>query len=107
MTDSKPTEEAAPPSDASKAQSPVPPPAAEELAKPSEPDEGGEKPQGNGALAAAEASKAAPSPADGGEPSLPYRTFTLWIVPNSVYRRGVRVEVVTPSDEPIATTYLP
>ncbi len=47
------------------------------------------------------------APADGGEPSPAYRTFTLWIVPNSVYRRGIRVEVVTPSDEPIATTYLP
>jgi multidrug efflux pump subunit AcrA (membrane-fusion protein) len=47
------------------------------------------------------------APADAGEPSTPYRTFTLWIVPNSVYRRGVRVEVVTPSDAPIATTYLP
>jgi hypothetical protein len=46
-------------------------------------------------------------PADGGEPSDPYRTFTLWIIPNSVYRRGVRVEVVTPSDEPIADTFLP
>ncbi|MGC1381383.1 MAG: hypothetical protein WA814_10235 [Candidatus Baltobacteraceae bacterium] len=46
-------------------------------------------------------------PADGGEPSPPYRSYTLWIVPNSVYRRGVRVEVVTPSDEPIASTYLP
>lgn len=47
------------------------------------------------------------APADAGEPSTTYRTFTLWIVPNSVYRRGVRVEVVTPSDAPIATTYLP
>jgi hypothetical protein len=47
------------------------------------------------------------APADAGEPSTQYRTFTLWIVPNSVYRRGVRVEVVTPSDAPIATTYLP
>jgi hypothetical protein len=46
-------------------------------------------------------------PADGGEPSAPYRTYTLWIVPNSVYRRGIRVEVVTPSNEPIASTYLP
>jgi hypothetical protein len=46
-------------------------------------------------------------PADAGQPSPPYRTFTLWIVPNRVYRRGVRVEVVTPSDVPIATTYLP
>lgn len=47
------------------------------------------------------------APADAGQPSDQYRTFTLWIVPNHVYRRGVRVEVVTPSDEPIATTYLP
>ncbi|MBV8281348.1 MAG: hypothetical protein JO347_04705 [Candidatus Eremiobacteraeota bacterium] len=46
-------------------------------------------------------------PANGGEPSPQYRTYTLWIVPNNVYRRGVRVEVVTPSDEPIASTYLP
>ncbi len=46
-------------------------------------------------------------PADSGEPSPPYRTYTLWIVPNRVYRRGVRVEVVTPSDEPIADTVLP
>lgn len=46
-------------------------------------------------------------PANGGEPSDQYRTYTLWIVPNNVYRRGVRVEVVTPSDEPIASTYLP
>lgn len=46
------------------------------------------------------------APADGGEPSPQYRTFTLWIVPNTVYRRGVRVEVVTPSNEPIASTYL-
>lgn len=46
-------------------------------------------------------------PASGGEPSAQYRTYTLWIVPNNVYRRGVRVEVVTPSDEPIASTYLP
>ena len=47
------------------------------------------------------------APADSGEPSAPFRTYTLWIVPNSVYRRGVRVEVVTPSNEPIASTYLP
>jgi hypothetical protein len=46
-------------------------------------------------------------PADGGEPSDSYRTYTLWIVPNSVYRRGIRVDVVTPSDEPIASTFLP
>ena len=47
-------------------------------------------------------------PPDGGQPSpTSYRTYTLWIIPNSVYRRGVRVEVVTPSDEPIASTFLP
>ncbi len=46
-------------------------------------------------------------PADGGEPSDRYRTFTLWIVPNSVYRRGITVQVVTPSDAPIASTTLP
>jgi hypothetical protein len=46
-------------------------------------------------------------PADGGEPSASYRTYTLWIVPIKVYRRGVRVDVVTPSDSPIATTVLP
>jgi hypothetical protein len=47
------------------------------------------------------------APADGGEPSPSYRTYTLWIVPNKVYRRGIRVDVVTPSDAPIATTFLP
>lgn len=47
------------------------------------------------------------APADGGEPAQRYRTFTLWIVPNSVYRRGIRVEVVTPSDSPVASTVLP
>jgi len=47
------------------------------------------------------------APADGGEPTRSYRTFTLWIVPNSVYRRGVRVHVVTPSDDPVAQTTLP
>jgi len=46
-------------------------------------------------------------PADGGEPSSDYRTYTLWIVPNSVYRSGIHVDVVTPSDDPIATTVLP
>ncbi|MBV8148457.1 MAG: hypothetical protein JO092_05140, partial [Candidatus Eremiobacteraeota bacterium] len=46
-------------------------------------------------------------PADGGEPSPSYRTYTLWIVPNKVYRKGIRVDVVTPSDSPIATTFLP
>ena len=47
------------------------------------------------------------APARGGEPSDRYRTFTLWIVPNSVYRRGIRVEVVTPGDDPVASTTLP
>jgi len=46
-------------------------------------------------------------PASGGEPSDKYRTFTLWIVPNTVYRRGVRVVVVTPSDVPVASMSLP
>ena len=46
-------------------------------------------------------------PADGGEPSPKYRTFTLWIVPNTVYRRGLRVQVVTPSDASVAQTTLP
>lgn len=47
------------------------------------------------------------APGDGGEPSRKYRTFTLWIVPNSVYRRGISVHVVTPSGVPIASTTLP
>jgi hypothetical protein len=47
------------------------------------------------------------APGDGGEPAPDYRTYTLWIVPNSVYRKGINVEVVTPSDEPIAQTELP
>lgn len=46
-------------------------------------------------------------PADGGEPTASYRTFTLWIVPNTVYRRGVRVVVVTPDDQEITKTTLP
>lgn len=46
-------------------------------------------------------------PADGGEPADKYRTFTLWIVPNSVYRRGIKVQVVTPSNDPVASTTLP
>jgi hypothetical protein len=47
------------------------------------------------------------APANGGEPAAPYRTFTLWIIPNGVYRRGVRVEVVTPADSPVTQTVLP
>ncbi len=46
-------------------------------------------------------------PADGGEATPDYRTYTLWIVPNAVYRRGIHVDVVTPGDEPIAQTELP
>lgn len=46
------------------------------------------------------------APASGGEPTAPYRTYTLWIIPNAVYRRGIRVEVVTPSDDPVASTVL-
>jgi hypothetical protein len=46
-------------------------------------------------------------PADGGEPSPDYRSYTLWIVPNSVYRSGIHVDVVTPSADPIAQTVLP
>jgi hypothetical protein len=47
------------------------------------------------------------SPGDGGEPAAEYRTYTLWIIPNSVYRKGIRVEVVTPGNEPVAQTELP
>jgi hypothetical protein len=47
------------------------------------------------------------APADGGEPTPDYRTYTLWIIPNSVYRSGIHVEAVTPSDDPIAQTVLP
>ncbi len=46
-------------------------------------------------------------PANGGEPSNPYRTYTLWIIPNTVYRPGIRVKVVTPGNDPIASTVLP
>ncbi len=46
------------------------------------------------------------APVDGAEPSREYRTYTLWIVPNSVYRRGSHIEVVTPSGDPIAATVL-
>jgi len=46
------------------------------------------------------------APLDGGEPARDYRTYTLWIVPNSVYRSGSVVDVVTPSGDLIATTTL-
>jgi len=45
-------------------------------------------------------------PADEGEPSLAYRTYTLWIVPNLVYRAGSHVEVVTPSGDAVAQATL-
>jgi len=45
-------------------------------------------------------------PADGGEPTATYRTYTLWIVTNSVYRAGSVLDVVTPEGEPIASTIL-
>ncbi|MDQ6932821.1 MAG: hypothetical protein M3160_06560 [Candidatus Eremiobacteraeota bacterium] len=46
------------------------------------------------------------APVDGAEPSREYRTYTLWIVPNSVYRRGSHIDVVTPSGDPVAATVL-
>ena len=45
-------------------------------------------------------------PADGGEPTREYRTYTLWIVPLTVFRVGSVLDVVTPSGEPIASTVL-
>ena len=46
------------------------------------------------------------APADGGEPAEAYRTYTLWIVPKSVYRAGSVLDVVTPEGDLIATTTL-
>ena len=47
------------------------------------------------------------APLDGGETApKEYRTYTIWIVPNAVYRPGSRVEVVAPAGEPIASTTL-
>jgi hypothetical protein len=47
------------------------------------------------------------APLDGGEPApKEYRTYTAWFVPNVAYRAGARVEVVSPSGEPIASTTL-
>ncbi len=45
-------------------------------------------------------------PLGGGEPSPDYRTYTLWIVPNSVYRSGSVVDVVTPSGQLLTSTTL-
>jgi hypothetical protein len=44
--------------------------------------------------------------AGGGAPTNEYRTYTLWIVPRSVYQRGSVVEVVTPSGDPVASMTL-
>lgn len=46
------------------------------------------------------------TPVAGAEPAHEYRTYTMWVVPNSVYRRGSRIEVVTPSDDAVASTVL-
>ena len=45
-------------------------------------------------------------PADGGEPTHEYRTYTLWIIPITVYRGGSVLDVVTPSGDSIASTVL-
>jgi len=45
-------------------------------------------------------------PADGGEQTRDYRTYTLWIVPLTVFRVGSILDVVTPSGDPIASTVL-
>jgi hypothetical protein len=44
------------------------------------------------------------APIDGGEPAAPYRTYTMWFVPNIAYRPGSHVDVVTPSGDPITAT---
>jgi hypothetical protein len=46
------------------------------------------------------------APLDGGEATETYRTYTLWIVPNSVYRVDSILDVVTPEGDPIASTVL-
>ncbi len=46
------------------------------------------------------------APADGGEPWPPFRTYTLWIVPNSDYHAGLVIDVVSPDGVPIASTML-
>lgn len=45
-------------------------------------------------------------PFEPGDPVPEYRTYTMWIVPNLVYRSGSHVDVVTPSGDPIASTVL-
>ncbi len=46
------------------------------------------------------------APADGGEPGETYRTYTLWVVPNSVYRPHSILDVVTPEGDRVASTLL-
>lgn len=46
------------------------------------------------------------APADGGIPGESYRTYTLWVVPNSVYRSRSILDVVTPEGEAVASTVL-
>ncbi len=46
------------------------------------------------------------APADGGEPGETYRTYTLWVVPNSVYRSHSILDVVTPEGDRVASTTL-
>lgn len=46
------------------------------------------------------------APIAGAEPAKEYRTYTMWIMPIKVYRRGSRIDVVTPSDVEVATTVL-
>ncbi len=46
------------------------------------------------------------APFQPGDPVPEYRTYTMWIVPNLVYRVGSHVDVVTPSGDPVASTVL-
>jgi hypothetical protein len=46
------------------------------------------------------------APLDGGEETETFRTYTLWIVPNSVYRVNSVLDVVTPEGDPVASTIL-
>lgn len=44
--------------------------------------------------------------AGGGAPSSEYHTYTLWVIPNAVYRPGSIVDVVTPSGDTVASMTL-
>lgn len=46
------------------------------------------------------------APLDGGEATEAFRTYTLWIVPNAVYRVNSVLDVVTPEGDPVASTIL-